>query len=159
MGGGSAPFLYHGGPCMHPSESGTRVPAANSITPNAAGNNTHYAGLCPVPSGDFPTATSGDFNATDRSRDLSNEKACEHFKLRLLIDPLKNVYQAYCRSCFFEGPKAGSQRSAVNGFWAGMVSQHFTSNGYGHAASLSGYWGPETPRYTPAQLVALGFGS
>ena len=143
---------------MHPSESGTRVPAEKCIT-NGALNNTHYAGFCPVPSGDFPTATSGDFNGTDRSRDLSNEKACEHFKLRLLIDPRNNVYQAYCRSCFFEGPKARSQRSAVSGFWAGMVGQHFTSNGYGHAASLSGYWGPETPRYTTAELLALGLGS
>ena len=84
------------------------------------------------------------------------QQDCDHSRLRLLIEPLRNVYQAYCTSCFYQGPKAWNQRSAVHGFWAGMVHQHFTSNGYAHAASLSGYLGPDTPRYTPAQLVAMG---
>ena len=90
---------------------------------------------------------------------VSRHEECDHSKLRLLIEPLRNVFQAYCTSCFHQGPKAWTQRAAVRGFWAGMVGAHFTSNGYAHAASLSGYLGPDTPRFPPAELFALGIGS
>ena len=82
---------------------------------------------------------------------VSRHEECDHSKLRLLIEPLRNVFQAYCTSCFHQGPKAWTQRAAVRGFWAGMVGAHFTSNGYAHAASLSGYLGPDTPRLRPAE--------
>ena len=90
---------------------------------------------------------------------VSRQEGCDHSKLCLLIEPLRNVYQAHCTNCFYQGPKAWNQRAAVRGFWQGMVGEHFTSNGYAHAASLSGYLGPDTPRLRPAELFAMGIGS
>jgi len=117
---------------------GTTARVAQSSTPsNVAHNRTH-------------------FEPRQHSGSVSRHDDCEHAKLRLLIEPLRNVFQAYCTSCFHQGPTAAYPRAAVRGFWAGMVGQHFTSNGYAHAASLSGYWGPENPRYTTAELVAMG---
>ena len=124
---------------MTSQSAGERLrPRAKNST-NNADNNGHCAGA-------------NEQNGTSVSR----QEDCDHSKLRLLIEPLRNVYQAHCTNCFYQGPKAWNQRAAVRGFWAGVVSQHFTSNGYAHAASLSGYLGPDTPRYTPAQLVAMG---
>jgi hypothetical protein len=127
---------------MSSQSAGERLcPRAKNST-NNADSNGHFAG------------TSGQIHQSVIEHD-----ECDHAKLRLLIEPQRSVFQVYCTKCFLEGPKASNSRSAVSGFWAGMVGEHFTSASYAHAAALSGYWGPETRRYSPAELLALGLGS
>jgi hypothetical protein len=127
-----------------PSQScGTTVPASQSST-NEADNNTHFA--------DGQTTES-----------VSRHEGCEHAQLRLLIEPITNTYQVYCTTCFLEGPKRPNQSLAVGAFLAAAVDRHFArTESYAHAAALAGcagYWGPDTRRYSPAELVALGLGS
>jgi hypothetical protein len=97
------------------------------------------------------------------SKSVSGHEGCDHAQLRLLIEPITNTYQVYCTTCFVQGPTCSNQTLAVGAFLAAAVNRHFArTESYAHAAALAGcagYWGPDTRRYSPAELLALGLGS
>jgi hypothetical protein len=122
---------------------GMTAPSAQSST-NEADNNTHFAG-------------------GQTSKSVSRHEGCEHAQLRLLIEPITNASQVYCTTCFLQGPTCSNQTLAVAAFLGDAVDRHFArTESYAHAAALAGcagYWGPDTRRYSPAELLALGLGS
>lgn len=123
---------------------GRTAPFAQSSTPNEADNNTPFR--------DAQTPIS-----------VTRHDGCEHAQLRLLICPITNTYQVYCTTCFLQGPTCSKQTLAVSAFLGVAVDRHFArTDSCAHAAALAGragYWGPENPRCSPAELVALGLGS